>query len=465
MVVQPDVCNGCGYCVPACPFGVIDRARGRRARRKCTLCYDRLKDGLEPACAKACPTDSIQFGALDELRERARRTASSALHERGVAERAPLRRATPTTASAASARSSCCSTSPRSTGCRPTPSPPPATSPGVDRGGRGGAALAAGSRRGARRRPAVSTGAWEGAPGCRGTEAGLLPRPPRPQGAGVDVGGPGRTSSPAASRARRPALAFAAGHAGHGELARRTWPVALGAVGAARALLISDLGRPERFLNMLRVVKLDVADERRARGSSPPAARRPRRRRRTPAPAPSRAVGARRGRRAALLGLPLTTYTAVLVAEHRGPRLARGAADAAVRVRRRRARPPPAPPRRSLTPGRRRGPPRGPRRPPPRRSSGDRRRWSGGLGRRWASPTPGRAGRDARAARTLTVAGAALVGTLGGRRRAAAVAGGAAAARRLACHALVGDGRRAPVGRRSGRYTVGPQRARLTTDD
>ena len=40
---------------------------------KCTLCYDRLKGGQEPACAKACPTDSIQFGPLDELRERADR--------------------------------------------------------------------------------------------------------------------------------------------------------------------------------------------------------------------------------------------------------------------------------------------------------------------------------------------------------------------------------------------------------
>jgi len=38
---------------------------------KCTLCYDRLKGGHEPACAKSCPTDSIQFGELDELRERA----------------------------------------------------------------------------------------------------------------------------------------------------------------------------------------------------------------------------------------------------------------------------------------------------------------------------------------------------------------------------------------------------------
>jgi formate dehydrogenase iron-sulfur subunit len=92
VVVQEDVCNGCGYCVPACPFGVLDKRQlpssepeqrdlllpllGREEDGrvwKCTLCYDRLKGGQEPACAKACPTDSIQFGPLDELRERADR--------------------------------------------------------------------------------------------------------------------------------------------------------------------------------------------------------------------------------------------------------------------------------------------------------------------------------------------------------------------------------------------------------
>src|ERR671935_548801 len=69
--VQPDICNGCGYCVVACPFGVIDRRDDDGRAWKCTLCYDRLKDGMTPACAKACPTESIQFGPLDELRERA----------------------------------------------------------------------------------------------------------------------------------------------------------------------------------------------------------------------------------------------------------------------------------------------------------------------------------------------------------------------------------------------------------
>ena len=71
VVVQDDVCNGCGYCVPACPFGVIARREEDHQAHKCTLCYDRLGAGMEPACAKACPTESIQFGPLDELRERA----------------------------------------------------------------------------------------------------------------------------------------------------------------------------------------------------------------------------------------------------------------------------------------------------------------------------------------------------------------------------------------------------------
>ena len=83
VVLQPDVCNGCGYCVPSCPFGVIDRDHIDGRAGKCTLCYDRLSDGLEPACAKACPTDSIQFGPYEELVDIAGRRVSE-LHRRGV---------------------------------------------------------------------------------------------------------------------------------------------------------------------------------------------------------------------------------------------------------------------------------------------------------------------------------------------------------------------------------------------
>jgi formate dehydrogenase iron-sulfur subunit len=83
VVVQDEVCNGCGYCVPACPYGVIDRRERDGGAHKCTLCYDRLKVGMEPACAKACPTDSIQFGELDVLRVHAGERVQ-ALHEAGV---------------------------------------------------------------------------------------------------------------------------------------------------------------------------------------------------------------------------------------------------------------------------------------------------------------------------------------------------------------------------------------------
>jgi formate dehydrogenase iron-sulfur subunit len=83
--VQPDVCNGCGYCVMNCPFGVIDRHEEDGRAWKCTLCYDRLKEHMEPACAKACPTDSIHYGDLEELRGMARARVER-LHENGMHE-------------------------------------------------------------------------------------------------------------------------------------------------------------------------------------------------------------------------------------------------------------------------------------------------------------------------------------------------------------------------------------------
>ncbi|MBO4253737.1 4Fe-4S dicluster domain-containing protein [Streptomyces griseorubiginosus] len=85
VVVQEDICNGCGYCVPACPYGVIEQRPHDGRAFKCTMCYDRLGAGQEPACAKACPTESIQFGPLDELRERAALRVDQ-LHEAGVTE-------------------------------------------------------------------------------------------------------------------------------------------------------------------------------------------------------------------------------------------------------------------------------------------------------------------------------------------------------------------------------------------
>lgn len=81
--VQPDVCNGCSYCVVSCPFGVVEKNLDDGRAFKCTFCYDRQKAGMEPACAKACPTESIKFGNLEDLREHARERLQD-LEARGI---------------------------------------------------------------------------------------------------------------------------------------------------------------------------------------------------------------------------------------------------------------------------------------------------------------------------------------------------------------------------------------------
>ncbi len=83
--VQPDICNGCGYCVVTCPFGVVDRRPGDGRAFKCTFCYDRQKAGLEPACATACPTESILFGPIDEMQAKAAKRIDT-LHARGASD-------------------------------------------------------------------------------------------------------------------------------------------------------------------------------------------------------------------------------------------------------------------------------------------------------------------------------------------------------------------------------------------
>lgn len=81
--IQPDICNGCASCIAACPFGVITRSQLDGHSYKCTMCYDRLRDGLQPACARACPTWAINFGPIEEMHELARRRLAE-LHHRGV---------------------------------------------------------------------------------------------------------------------------------------------------------------------------------------------------------------------------------------------------------------------------------------------------------------------------------------------------------------------------------------------
>jgi len=82
VVIQSDACNGCRMCISACPFGVIDINPVSQTAQKCTLCYDRMTAGLEPACSQACPTDSIQFGTIAELRGRAEQRVAD-LHAAG----------------------------------------------------------------------------------------------------------------------------------------------------------------------------------------------------------------------------------------------------------------------------------------------------------------------------------------------------------------------------------------------
>jgi formate dehydrogenase iron-sulfur subunit len=82
VVIQSDVCNGCRDCIGACPFGVIDMNPLSGTAQKCTLCYDRMRAGLEPACSKACPTDSINFGPIRELKQKAQARVEQ-LHGRG----------------------------------------------------------------------------------------------------------------------------------------------------------------------------------------------------------------------------------------------------------------------------------------------------------------------------------------------------------------------------------------------
>ena len=85
MYIQEPVCNGCRDCIAACPFGVIHVSAEKHIAQKCTFCYDRLQNGLVPACAQACPTASIQFGPIAELKQRAEDRVEQ-LHGQGASE-------------------------------------------------------------------------------------------------------------------------------------------------------------------------------------------------------------------------------------------------------------------------------------------------------------------------------------------------------------------------------------------
>ena len=321
VVLQPDVCNGCGLCVPACPFGVVDRDHLDGRAAKCTLCYDRLEDGLEPACAKACPTDSIVFGPHEELVELAERRVAT-LHRRGV-DGAYLYGAgdEPDHDLAGGLGAFFLLTEPPERFGLPAEAESPVQENVVRRDGRGGRRRAA---RGGRRRVGVRDRTEGPVSGDDARARGETPRRRSARGASRPRGGgrprtstwpsrgprgatpPGRSSTDAtrsygdvepedgevaaANRRMRSGempgdlrgpfikppvwtwevpvyfwvggvasgsafVALAADLAGDEWSAAVARKVALAAVLPAPVLLIADLGRPARFLNMLRIFK------------------------------------------------------------------------------------------------------------------------------------------------------------------------------------------------------------------
>ena len=266
VVVQEDVCNGCGYCVPACPFGVHRPAAPARSRRRAALAAAAREEGGRPRLevhallrpAEGRPRAGVREGVPDATRSSsasstscasARERAAREARGRGLERRRASTATTRTTASAASARSSCCSTSRRSTACRPTrwcrrKHLPRAVAD--DRARRGGDGRRA-ARRVPRRRSRVTRVGRVGrtTAGRSSRSRSGQPEIPFYLFTGGLAGGVVRCCT--ASRALTRQRAARAGDALRRRRRRRS---------SRRSLLISDLGRPERFLNMLRVFKV-----------------------------------------------------------------------------------------------------------------------------------------------------------------------------------------------------------------
>ena len=62
-------CIGCQLCVSGCPFNVPKFNPSTKKVYKCTLCSDRVGQGLEPACIKSCPTGCLHFGTKEDMLE------------------------------------------------------------------------------------------------------------------------------------------------------------------------------------------------------------------------------------------------------------------------------------------------------------------------------------------------------------------------------------------------------------
>lgn len=68
--IDQDTCVGAGACVEACPYGVPILLQDEMKGVKCDMCADRIAAGLRPICVEACPLRALDWGELDELKER-----------------------------------------------------------------------------------------------------------------------------------------------------------------------------------------------------------------------------------------------------------------------------------------------------------------------------------------------------------------------------------------------------------
>ncbi|GAB5602394.1 formate dehydrogenase subunit beta [Thermus sp. FJN-A] len=84
VTVDEKTCIGCRSCVQACPYGAVHFDEAKGVVHKCTMCYDRIANGDQPACVKACPVDALTFGRYQEIRAMAEERVR-VLKERGYA--------------------------------------------------------------------------------------------------------------------------------------------------------------------------------------------------------------------------------------------------------------------------------------------------------------------------------------------------------------------------------------------
>ncbi|OYT50561.1 hypothetical protein B6U66_05335 [Candidatus Bathyarchaeota archaeon ex4484_135] len=79
IMVDEEKCNGCGWCIEACPFGAITLHPEKRVVIVCDTCLDRREKGLPPACVEWCPEEALELTTKDVLAQKARISATMKL--------------------------------------------------------------------------------------------------------------------------------------------------------------------------------------------------------------------------------------------------------------------------------------------------------------------------------------------------------------------------------------------------